>query len=75
MRTFLREKLDERSFQRWYVDIQSAVFQLNFKGNEAEMRKPLELLIRLEDREFLRIAVLQPSPWNMLVPLTERALS
>ena len=59
-RTFGREQLDDGGLERRDLRVDGPVLQLDFERDGAEVREPVQLLVRLEEVELSRICVLDP---------------
>jgi hypothetical protein len=53
--TFLREQLNESSFQWRHIGYDLSILKLNLQVDCAEMRKPAKLFVWFEGRKFLGI--------------------
>lgn len=54
-RTLLREELDDRRFERGNLRADCAVLKLDIELDGPEMRKPVQMFVRLEEMEFLGV--------------------
>lgn len=59
MLTFLREQLNESSFQRCHIGYNFSILELKLQVNCAEMRKPAKFFVWFKGREFFRILCLK----------------